>query len=110
MELLAINAFQIIISCQGRVKTSFIKRSTDKNLVSVDSEKFLVSTFVGCCSADGYGFAPSWIKNEGQGTRDKAYKAMSDYVETYGYKPESFAAIKYAFTGENLYDSGIMSH
>ena len=29
---------------------------------------------------------------------------MSDYVETYGYKPESFAAIKYAFTGKNVYD------
>ena len=71
----------------------------------MDFEEFLVSTFVGCCSADGYGFAPSWIKTEGQGTRDKAYKAMSDYVETYGYKPESFAAIKYAFTGRILNDS-----
>ena len=106
------NEFQITISCQGRVQTNFIQRFTDpwhgSNIFGfkiLDSEEFLVSTFVGCCSADGYGFAPSWIKNEGQGTRDKAYKAMSDYVETYGYKPESFAAIKYAFTGKILYDS-----
>ena len=81
------------------------QRTKNFRVNNLDSEESLVSTFVGCCSADGYGFAPSWIKNEGQGTRDKAYKAMSDYVETYGYKPESFAAIKYAFTGENLYDS-----
>ena len=54
----------------------------------------------GCCSADGYAFAPSWIKEESQGTRDKAYQAMSDYMEIYDYKPETFAGIKYAFTGE----------
>ena len=81
------------------------RNSRTKNLAGVDYQESLFSTLRGCCSADGYGFAPSWIKNEGQGTRDKAYKAMSDYVETYGYKPESFAAIKYAFTGMNLYDS-----
>ena len=103
MELLAMNEFQIIISCQERIETSFIQKSTDQKLV--DSEESLIPILRGCCSADGYGFAPSWIKNEGQGTRDKAYKAMSDYVETYGYKPESFAAIKYAFTGQKLNDS-----
>ena len=62
----------------------------------------LIRSLKGCCSADGYGFAPSWIKNEGQGTRDRAHKAMSDYVEVYDYKPESFAVIKYAFTGKNF--------
>ena len=55
----------------------------------------------GCCSADGYAFAPSWIKEEGQGSRDKAYKAMSDYMEVYDYKPETFAGIKYAFTSKS---------
>lgn len=52
----------------------------------------------GCCSADGYGFAPGWIKNEGQGTKDKAYKAISDYVTNWGYSEATFAGMKYAYT------------
>ena len=56
----------------------------------------------GCCSGDGYAFAPSWIKEEGQGSRDKAHEAMSDYMEVYDYKPETFAGIKYAFTSKSF--------
>ena len=80
----------------------------DQSLINTkDFEHLIVWTLEGCCSADGYGFAPSWIKNEGQGTRERAYKAMSDYVEVYDYKPESFAAIKYAFTGKDITMIGI---
>ena len=42
------------------------------------------------------------IKEEGQGTLEKAYQAMSDYIEVYDYKPETFAGIKYAFTSKIL--------
>ena len=40
------------------------------------------------------------LKEEGQGTLEKAYEAMSDYIEVYDYKPETFASIKYAFTSK----------
>ena len=43
----------------------------------------------------------SFFKEEGQGTLEKAYEAMSDYIEVYDYKPETFAGIKYAFTSKN---------
>ena len=88
-------------ACYERVSNYHFMSGTDWNKFHpgfhdqklVDSEESLISTLRDCCTANGYGFAPSWIENEGQGTRDKVYKAMSDYVETYGYKPESFAAI-----------------
>ena len=91
MELLAMNEFQNIISCQDPgSRDGFLPPSLSHD------------PGLGCCSADGYAFAPSWIKEEGQGSRDKAYEAMSDYMEVYGYKPETFAGIKDAFTSESF--------
>ena len=39
-------------------------------------------------------------KEVGQGTLGKAYEAMSDYIQVYDYKPETFSGIKYAFTSK----------
>ena len=52
----------------------------------------------GCCSADGYGFAPAWIKKPGQGTGAKAHKAIKDFVANYGYSDATYAGIKFAYT------------
>ena len=91
MELLAMNEFQNFILCQDKgFRDGLRLLSSSQNPRS------------GCCSADGYAFAPSWIKEEGQGSRDKAYEAMSDYMEVYDYKPEAFAGIKYAFTSKSF--------
>ena len=75
----------------------------------------------GCCSADGYGFAPrnflkektfsssvsgpnfpklySWIKSEGQGTLAKMKKSIADMTLKYDYRNESYSGLLYAYTG-----------
>ena len=81
----------------------------------------------GCCSADGYGFAPrnslkeknflnffinysrpnfpklySWIKSEGQGTLAKMRKSIADMTLKYDYRNESYSGLLYAYTGRRL--------
>ena len=53
----------------------------------------------GCCSADGYGFAPSWVKQGGEASRSKFANAISDMALEYGYRNESYEALLYAYTG-----------
>ena len=53
----------------------------------------------GCCSADGYGFAPNWIKTPGEANLEKFRKSISDMTLDYGYSNESYHALLYAYTG-----------
>ena len=77
------------------------------NTTNIDADKCYqrVSNYnfmSGCCSADGYGFAPSWVRNEGTGTLDKFHSAISDYLKVYDYKDETYSGISYAYTSKGL--------
>ena len=55
----------------------------------------------GCCSADGYGFAPSWTRSDaGTATREQYTDVINDFAFT--LSNQSVEALVYAYSGTKL--------
>ncbi|CBY37213.1 unnamed protein product [Oikopleura dioica] len=62
----------------------------------------------GCCSADGYGFAPAWTRRDGEGSIEKirlSIEAITDFTIPFGYRNESLEVAKLTYRDwENPWD------